>query len=552
MVEHDEVLHRDLVEKARNGDAESFGELVRRHRSRMLGWADRVVRNRTKAEDIVQDALVQSLKKIGTLEHPDKFLPWLRTLVHNQALMSIRGAWNKREVAVGDGWSDLESESAMELGMHAGQTNDPQRSAIGRAALEDVRLMLERLSERERAVFEAHLIAGLPVQEVARLLDMTSGAVYTTISRSRKKLTEARYEDEIERYVSARRKAGKPSSNRTDWARHYRFAGAYNTMVSMMQLTLAAGGNRDCSLTDVMGATGHAFRIQVAADIGVSGPYAYDWAATIRDGFRHLGYSVSLFGGAGMQLEQPDELTSAMDELLASLERGVPAVAWNVSNAEFGIIAGFDDDKRAWAVTDTSAADKKLPYSKLGRLHEDTEWFAAIPGRRIVADRADSLCGLFRHAARHIRGDGVNVGSRESASYGIGGAEAYRTWIGLLDRQSLADPLGAAYNAAVVHEARKHAARFLRSMTANGYLSALCPSVVPAVTHAQRQYERIASAWEAVAKLFPLPYGADPTAPGPADRAARLLERACGIELEAASALEEAASLLASKPVRKK
>jgi RNA polymerase sigma factor (sigma-70 family) len=494
---------------------------------------------------------MQSLKKIGTLDHPDKFLPWLRTLVHNQALMSIRGARNKREVTVGDGWGDLESESAKEPRMRTEDMNDPQRSAIGRAAIEDVRLMLERLSERERAVIEAHLIAGLPVQEVSRLLDMTSGAVYTTISRSRKKLTEARYEDEIERYVSARRKVGKLSSNRTDWARHYRFTGAYNTMVSMMQLTLAAGGNQNCSLTDVMGATGHAFRIQVAADIGVSGPYAYEWTVAMRDGFRHLGYSVSLFGGAGMQIEQPDELTSAMDELLASLERGVPVVAWNVSNAEFGIITGFDDDKRAWAVTDTSAADKKLPYSKLGRLHEDTEWFAAVPGNRIVGDRADSLSGVFRNAARHVRGDEAN-GGRGAELYGIGGAEAYRTWIRLLDRQSLADPLGAAYNAAVVHEARKHAVKFLRSMTANGYLSALCPSVVPAVTHAQRQYERIASAWEAVAKLFPLPYGADPTAPGPADRAARLLERACGIELEAASALEEAASLLVSKPVRKK
>jgi RNA polymerase sigma factor (sigma-70 family) len=551
MVEQDAGLLRDLVEKARNGDAESFGELVRRHRSRMLGWADRVVRNRAKAEDIVQDALLQSLRKIGSLEHPDKFLPWLRTLVHNQALMSIRGARNKREVNIGDGWGELDSKNAQEPRMLVEDRNDPHRSAIGRAAIEDVRLMLERLSEREKDVVEAHLIAGLPVQEVSRLLDMTSGAVYTTISRSRKKLTEARYEDEIERYVSARRKSGKPTSSRTDWARHYRFAGAYNTMVSMMQLTLAAGGNRDCSLTDVMVATGHAFRIQVAADIGVSGPYAYDWTVAMRDGFRHLGYSVSVFGGAGMQLERPDDLIAAMDELFVSLEKGIPVVAWNVSNAEFGIITGFDDDKRAWSVTDTSAADKKLAYSRLGRLHEDTEWFAAIPGRRIVADRADSLIGLFDRVARHVRGDEAN-GGRGAELYGIGGAEAYRTWIRLLDRQSLTDPLGAAYNSAVVYEARKHAASFLRSMTANGYLSALCPSAIPAVTHAQRQYARIASAWEAVTKLFPLPFGADPTAPGPADRAARLLERACEAEMEAASALEEAASMLANKPVRNK
>jgi hypothetical protein len=89
-------------------------------------------------------------------------------------------------------------------------------------------------------------------------------------------------------------------------------------------------------------------------------------------------------------------------------------------------------------------------------------------------------------------------------------------------------------------------------MLENGYLSALCPSAVPAVTHAQRQYGRIAASWEAVAKLFPLPYGADPTAPGPSDRAARLLERACEAELAAADALEEAAGLISGKPNRAK
>ncbi|MEF3305799.1 RNA polymerase sigma factor [Paenibacillus sp. GYB003] len=533
-----------LVEKARQGDAESFGELVRRHRSQMLGWANRVVRSAAAAEDVVQDALVQTMRGIGKLEQPDKFVPWLRTIVRNQALMAIRRKTNRDEIAAGDAGEEGDGERTTRnrpWGMP--DDGDPQKEAIGKLVAKDMKDLLSRLSERDRTIAEAHLLGGLSVQEVARLLNMKEGAVYTAVSRSRKKLAEARYEHEIDRYVEARRKRGRPTARRCERARYYAFSGAYNTMASVMTMTMEAAGNREASLTDAMAATGHAFRIQVAPDLGVSGPYAYDWAEAMRGGWRRLGYAVAVFGGAGARLDKPDELVTAMDALLGSLERGVPAVAWNVSNAEFGMIEGFDDAKRQWTVTDTSASGKALPYAKLGRLSDRTEWFAAVPTGRIPVDRAEQAAELFERTARHMRGDECG-GIRHSANYGIGGIAAYRIWIEALDRQTAAEPLGVAYNAAVVREARTHAAAYLRSLTAGGFLSARCPSALPAVTHAQRSYGKIAAAWEGVCRLFPLPFGADPTAPGPADRAARLLERAAAAERDAVSALEEAAALL--------
>ena len=49
------------------GNREAFGELVRRHRGKALGWATTLSRDITLAEDIVQDALIRAFLHVGEL-----------------------------------------------------------------------------------------------------------------------------------------------------------------------------------------------------------------------------------------------------------------------------------------------------------------------------------------------------------------------------------------------------------------------------------------------------------------------------------------------------
>lgn len=79
-----------LVNRARQGDSEAFGELVRLHRERAVGIARRIVRDRMKAEDVVQNALIQAFKHIDRLADVERFAPWLSRIVRNEALMDVR------------------------------------------------------------------------------------------------------------------------------------------------------------------------------------------------------------------------------------------------------------------------------------------------------------------------------------------------------------------------------------------------------------------------------------------------------------------------------
>ncbi|MDF2713969.1 MAG: polymerase subunit sigma-24 [Paenibacillus sp.] len=72
-MEH-EPTDGSLIERARAGDRDAFGELVRRHRTKAFDWARNVARDPHLAEDIVQEALLRAFMHLGTLADMNRFL----------------------------------------------------------------------------------------------------------------------------------------------------------------------------------------------------------------------------------------------------------------------------------------------------------------------------------------------------------------------------------------------------------------------------------------------------------------------------------------------
>jgi len=86
--EQDDEL--ELVQMAKEGDAEAFNELVRRHRPKALGFARSFARDAHLAEDIVQDALVRAFIRLNQLTDIKRFVPWLQRIIRNQAYIRLR------------------------------------------------------------------------------------------------------------------------------------------------------------------------------------------------------------------------------------------------------------------------------------------------------------------------------------------------------------------------------------------------------------------------------------------------------------------------------
>ncbi|MCD9022632.1 RNA polymerase sigma factor [Cohnella silvisoli] len=219
-----------LVEKARAGDREAFGELVRHHRAKALGWAVSISRDTEVAEDIVQDALVRAFLHVGTISDVFRFRSWFRRIVQNQANYRLRrgGPYGKERpfTSMEEGTTSTDSSSwgdtdwfdidsilfHFSKSLKARQSDEnPEARIVRLEFIQGIRSLLGCLSKHERGVFEAHFFRQLPPSEIASVLGTTTANVYTLLSRSRSKVRKERIQIYFKDVAAAMVRDGQPT-----------------------------------------------------------------------------------------------------------------------------------------------------------------------------------------------------------------------------------------------------------------------------------------------------------------------------------------------------
>src|SRR5215470_1313697 len=115
-----EAKEEDLVDSARNGDIRAFGELIQRHRGECMKRAMLMIRNRSDAEDEVQNAFWKAFLRLNQFRGDGPFAAWLSRIVENQCLMRIREERNSHFV-----YLDEPSESNVRIELVA-QASGPE------------------------------------------------------------------------------------------------------------------------------------------------------------------------------------------------------------------------------------------------------------------------------------------------------------------------------------------------------------------------------------------------------------------------------------------
>lgn len=82
----DRVSDRELVERARGGDAAAFGELVERHQQAVVRAALAVLGDPADAEDVAQDAFVLAFRRLESFRGDASFKTWVLTIAWHEAL----------------------------------------------------------------------------------------------------------------------------------------------------------------------------------------------------------------------------------------------------------------------------------------------------------------------------------------------------------------------------------------------------------------------------------------------------------------------------------
>jgi RNA polymerase sigma-70 factor (ECF subfamily) len=157
----------ELVEAARHGNVEEFGDLYRRHFSAVMGVAYCVVADRHLAEDAAQEAFAIASHELTRLRRADRFGPWICTIGKRVA---GRMARSRRESGV------LQDTAAAPA-----TGSKPHPSDLVRQAVRD-------LPARSREVVVLHYFTGLSHKEIAASLGLSLEAVHGRLVRARRML----------------------------------------------------------------------------------------------------------------------------------------------------------------------------------------------------------------------------------------------------------------------------------------------------------------------------------------------------------------------------
>jgi RNA polymerase sigma-70 factor (ECF subfamily) len=175
---------RAIIEQVLAGDRDAFGILIHRHRDGATRLANRILRERADAEDVVQDALLHAFLDLAELRDRDRFVAWLLGIVVNLAKSRLR---LRREVPVED-WSGGQAIRGF-VWMDAEPTPDVRQEA--RELHDIVWKALAELPAEQQETVQLHYVDGLRLWEIAALVGVPSGTVKARLHRARGRLRRA-------------------------------------------------------------------------------------------------------------------------------------------------------------------------------------------------------------------------------------------------------------------------------------------------------------------------------------------------------------------------
>ncbi|WP_028612060.1 hypothetical protein [Paenibacillus harenae] len=308
---------------------------------------------------------------------------------------------------------------------------------------------------------------------------------------------------------------------------------------SMIQYTDKAG----MSVVDVMGYTAHAFRIIIDREAVEVGSYsAFDWPLHHAEQLQNLGFAVQTAGKPNHIPPTSEELEEALGYIQTSLDKGVPALSWDLFIPEWGVIYGYDDENKVLRCRDVRK-DGDLPYEKLGR-GEVTEMYVLTITGSYPVDKRSMLKGALKLAVKHAYRQSFES---EHASH-RNGLAAYDAWIEAFTKRTV-DPFGNGVNTGKVWDTREFAAQFLLELSQNWEGSSPQDDRLRTLAlEASEQYAAVAERLGEMRDMFPFPHGGEPNSDAQAGRALTLLGEAKAAETSGITLLERMLEILEQPP----
>lgn len=176
----------ELIDRARLGDADSFGVFVRRYQRRVFRLAVHMLRDETDAEDVTQETFVRAYQGLERFQGNSQPFTWLYRIAVNLSLNIIRARKPRQPTAsLGDprveAWIAARSSSA-----HSNPATVSEQRELVTALCNGI----DSLSDTLRTTLVLVCVEGLDHEAAAQVLGCPEGTVAWRVHEARRKLRD--------------------------------------------------------------------------------------------------------------------------------------------------------------------------------------------------------------------------------------------------------------------------------------------------------------------------------------------------------------------------
>jgi RNA polymerase sigma-70 factor, ECF subfamily len=169
----------ELMNRVKEGHEPSFALLLKKHRSSVVHFLYRMVQNAAVAEELAQEVFLRVYRSRGTYEPTAKFTTWLFRIATHLALNSLRdGKYERMQ-------ETIESVSEDAPARQVADTRPTVEAVmVAEARLEEVRLAVAALPEKQRAAVLMHKYQEMEYAQIAKVLNCSESAVKSLLFRA--------------------------------------------------------------------------------------------------------------------------------------------------------------------------------------------------------------------------------------------------------------------------------------------------------------------------------------------------------------------------------
>jgi RNA polymerase sigma-70 factor (ECF subfamily) len=171
----------DLMQRSSTGDRLAFEALYDRYFSRLVWFARQYLKDRQKAEDVVQDVFIRIIQKPEAFDPARKFSTWVYTVTANACKNILRDELRRAELLQQQGAGRPVHE-------------EPEPGYDTAFYKKKMAALITTFTEKEKIIFSLRFEQELPVKEIAQIAGIPEGSVKSGIFYLLKKIGQ-RFKD---------------------------------------------------------------------------------------------------------------------------------------------------------------------------------------------------------------------------------------------------------------------------------------------------------------------------------------------------------------------